>query len=396
MVAVLRGRTCFALDTESDSFFAYYPKVCLIQITTFADENAPDPDSPNSAHSTRQPDPDRVIDYLVDPLRLPTLAPLSELIAAGTQEVIMHAADNDITMLRRGFDFRFPRIFDTQLAARILGQQHVGLGAMLEEYFGVVSDKRMQRTDWSARPLTQPQIAYAQMDTHYLIALRERMNAELEDAGRTEEAADAFESLVQQSVFEKTPPVRSVWQMKAAHRGNHLDMAVLDALWQWREGEAQEQNRPPFKIMSDELLVDLAQRQPATGADLDAIGALSGPQRSRYGKALVQVIREGKARPAPQRPQTPPRPELTLTHAEQKRFDRLRNWRTQTANGRGVAPEIVFNNETLFDVAVSNPADLEALAAIPGISPWKAQAYGEALLEQVRAVEPDTPDHRPA
>jgi hypothetical protein len=174
MVGQLSLHSRLALDTESDSFFSYYPKVCLIQITTFADAHNPDP-----AH---------VVDFLVDPLSQPTLEPLGALIAGGQHEVIMHAAENDILLMRRSFDFRFPRVFDTQLAARILGWPRVGLGAILEECFGVVSDKRMQRTDWSSRPLSAQQIAYAQMDTHYLLTLRDLLMARLEEEGRLEEA----------------------------------------------------------------------------------------------------------------------------------------------------------------------------------------------------------------
>ena len=160
MCALLRTRPLIALDTESDSLYSYYPKVCLIQISTFAD-----PDDT---------DPQRVLDYLVDPLRLTRLDELGELLADPTQEVVMHAAENDIFTLQRDFSFRFHHIFDTQLAARILGWQKVGLAKMLESNFGLISDKRMQRTNWGKRPLTPQQISYAQMDTHYLPALRAR------------------------------------------------------------------------------------------------------------------------------------------------------------------------------------------------------------------------------
>jgi ribonuclease D len=147
-----------ALDTESDSLYRYYPKICLIQLSVGArDDNS---------------DPTGVVDYLVDPLRLDDLAALGEVLAAPGVEVIMHAAENDMLLLYRNFGFTFPKIFDTQLAARILGWKQVGLAAILEAQFGLVSDKRMQRTNWGKRPLTAEQIAYAQMDTHYLPILR--------------------------------------------------------------------------------------------------------------------------------------------------------------------------------------------------------------------------------
>lgn len=366
MVTGLSRQPRFALDTESDSFYAYYPKVCLIQITTFAD-----------AHN---PDSEHVVDYLVDTLSPMSLEPLGELLASGQQEVVMHAAENDIVTLRRGFGFHIARVFDTQLAARILGQTQVGLGAMLEAYFGVVSDKRMQRTDWSARPLTTQQIAYAQTDTHYLLALRDLLVAELRKAGHIEEAADAFRSLVIQNGTDKSPPPRTFWQMKAAHRGNHADLAVLESLWEWREAEAQEQNRPPFKVMSDDALTELAREQPTSLEQVQQVSGLSHLQQARYGAAVVSAVREGKGRPTPEPPKPPQRPDLALSPDDQNRFERLRRWRTAMAQSRGVAPEIVFNNETLYEVALRNPRSLAELAEIPGISPWKAKTYGEELL----------------
>ena len=170
-----------ALDTESDSLYRYYPKICLIQLSVSSGGD--------------QNDPVAVVDYLVDPLRLSDLSALGQLLAVPGREVIMHAAENDMLLLYRNFGFTFDQVFDTQLAARILGWKQVGLAAILEAQFGIVSDKRMQRTNWGKRPLMPQQIAYAQMDTHYLPALRGRLIAELQERDRWEEAHEAFNHL---------------------------------------------------------------------------------------------------------------------------------------------------------------------------------------------------------
>ncbi len=366
MAAHLSTQNAFALDTESNSFYVYYPKVCLIQITTFAD-----------AHNPATGD---VVDYLVDPLTLTNLEELGALTARGDIQVIMHAAENDILQLQRDFGFTFPNVFDTQLAARILGWEHVGLGSMLEERFGVVSDKRMQRTDWAVRPLTQDQIVYAQMDTHYLLALRDQLLEALSDAGRLEEFEESIALLQQFDTIERSPNDRSFWQMKLTRSIDLAHTGVLETLWNWREREAQRTNRPPFKIMGDESLVDLATTRPTSVDQLKNIARLSRQQANRYGTTVLRLVREGAERPLPPLPRPTVRPELLLSQEDQGRFEKLRRWRTETARARGVSPEIVFNNDTLLAIVQRHPATEADLLAIPGIGPWKASAYGEAVF----------------
>lgn len=373
MVHHLSLQSAFALDTESNSFYAYYPKVCLIQITTFADSH--------------NPDTGRVVDYLVDPLRLDSLDPLTALVALGAHEVVMHAAENDVLQLQRDFGMRFPRIFDTQLAARILGFEKVGLAPMLEEWFGAISDKRMQRTDWTTRPLSPQQIAYAAMDTHYLPALRDVLTERLECMGRWEEAEEAFALLSLVDADDRQSPPRTFWSMKVSHSVDLKDTGVLEALWQWREGEAQRTNRPPFKIMGDELLADLAARRPASQAELSQVQALNAHQLRRYGADLLAAVADGARRPRPELPKAAPRPEMLLSASDHSRYEKLRRWRTEKARQRGVAPEIVFNNETLLEIVQRSPREEDDLLAIPGIGRWKAGAYGGDLFTLLNGHE---------
>ena len=378
MVAHLSRQPAFALDTESNSFYAYYPKVCLIQITTFDDStDSADSGTPGVPGA---PDTPQLVDYLVDPLRLDSLDALSTLVAEGTHEVVMHAAENDVLQLQRDFGMRFRRIFDTQLAARILGWEKVGLAPLLEEHFGAISDKRMQRTDWTTRPLSAQQIAYAAMDTHYLLAMRDLLTERLHEAGRWEEAQEAFAQLAEVDADDRTPQPRTFWQMKVSHSVDLKHSGVLEALWQWREQEAQRLNRPPFKVMSDESLAALATLRPRTTADLNGIASLNPHQIRRYGASLVAAVLEGTLRPLPELPRSAPRPELLLSPADQARFEKLRRWRTETARRRGVGPEIVFSNDTLLEIVQRSPATEAELLQVSGIGPWKAGTYGRELF----------------
>ncbi len=368
MLDHLAAHRFVAVDTESDSLFSYYPKVCLIQVTTFAEAG-------------ERAAVDAVVDYLIDPLRFSQLDALGALFADSQREVIIHAAENDIMLFQREYNFSLANVFDTQLAARILGWERAGLAAILEEQFGVVSDKRMQRTNWGRRPLLPEQIAYAQMDTHYLPALRQRLVEELHARDRWEEAQEAFGELAKLDFRSRPTTERNLWQMKEARDVPLAQTGVLEALWLWREAEAQRQDRPPFKIVNNRVLVELAQRQPANHTRLVAVPGLGPREIERYGAALLQAIAEGKQRPLPSLPEATARPELWLDKSVLRRYDELRRWRADTAAARGVAPDIVLTNDVLMEIAKAQPATLDQLREIGRIGPWKAKTYGPALLE---------------
>jgi ribonuclease D len=169
--------------------------------------------------------------------------------------------------------------------------------------------------------------------------------------------------------------------MKEARNVPHAQTGVLEALWLWREQEAQNQDRPPFKIVSNHALVELAQRQPSSLSQLGEIRALSSTESQRYGGALLDAIRDGKRRPLPALPEATPRLEQWLDKATLDRFDALRHWRSKTAGTRGVAPEIVLTNEILLEIAKRQPRTLEELRQIDAIGPWKAKTYGPDLLQ---------------
>jgi len=398
MMAHLRQQRVWALDTESDSLYSYYPKVCLLQISTYAAADGSSAVGESSAVKTRAYTPDEppspahdskpstaprfsnVVDYIVDPLRYEQIMELGTLLADPANEVIMHAANNDILILQHAYDFTFRNIFDTQLAARILGWRRVGLAAILEEHFDVISDKRMQRTNWGRRPLTPEQIAYAQMDTHYLPALRQILLDELREKGRLAEAQEAFQSLTNINYQDKEPTPRSVWSMKSTRSVARKHMGVLEALWEWREHEAQRQNRPPFKIVTDQALVRIAQSRPRSLSALRKVRGLSKNQVGRYGDQLLQAVRAGKNRPVPTPPASRSRPSTMPEQPVLDRYEALRSWRTARARARGVDPDIVFSNDTLFAIAQCVPTSKADLQKIPDIGPWKAQNYGADVL----------------
>ena len=365
----ISGQPWLALDTESDSLFRYTPRVCLIQVTVPAEKGSTKGSAENGA----------VVDFLVDPLRTLDLSDLGKVLADDTTEIILHAAENDILTLQRDLDFQIRRLFDTQLAARILGRQGIGLAKVLQDEFNVESDKRMQRTNWGQRPLTQQQMTYAQIDTHYLPALRVRQAGLLQKAGRWEEAEAAFRML--ELVEYRPPEPRTVWQMKQIRSVPANDMGVLKAVWDWREKFSRHAERPPFKVLGEDSMVAIAQRRPQSLDALREIPGLSVRQVERFGKELLAAVRLGEEQPVPKRPSPARKAETVLTAEGRKRYEHLRQWRTKTAAARGVDPDIVFSNETLIQITAGKPTSVAALQEIPSVGRWKAQAYGPALLE---------------
>ena len=151
LASELSSEPIIAVDTESNSLYAYQEKVCLIQFST----------------------PGK--DYLVDPLALKNLSPLDPVFRSPKIEKVFHAAEYDLLCLKRDFGFEFNNLFDTMIAAGILGRQALGLGSILKDEYGVQVDKRNQRANWGQRPLPEGLLKYAQLDTHYLIPLRNRL-----------------------------------------------------------------------------------------------------------------------------------------------------------------------------------------------------------------------------
>ncbi len=352
-----------AVDTEANSLYAYYHQVCLIQFSV-----------PGA-------------DYLVDPLALDDLSPLGELFASPDVEKIFHAAENDVLMLKRDYRFRFARLFDTMIAARILGWPRVGLAALLEEHFGVHLDKRMQRTNWGKRPLSPDQLAYARLDTYYLIPLRDRLHQELVARGRWQEALEAFAALPDIEFVEKPFDPEGFWRIHGARELAGRQLAVLREVYLWREECARQGNLPPFKVLSDRALVLLSKRQPSSVRALQEISGIPASVRRRFGRQLVTAVRRGLSAPIPTPPRRQPGNHTRPDEATMARYEALRAWRGKKAIERGVEPDVVLTNDTLMQIARRNPRTLEELAEVNRLGPWKLRTYGPELLDVISRVE---------
>src|SRR5574341_47702 len=352
----LAGQFTIAVDTESNSLYAYFEQVCLLQFST------------------------QDIDALVDPLALPGLGALAPIFASDQIEKVFHAAEYDILCLKRDYGFVFKNIFDTMVAARILGWENVGLGNILRERLGVRLNKKMQRANWGRRPLSQEQLAYAREDTHYLIALRDLQMAELKNAGRLEEAREEFERLTRVEPAPRRFDGDAYWNITGARELAPVRLGILRELYHFREGQARKENRPPFKILSDSTLLHLAQARPMSPRALGNIGGVSTFVIGRYAHAILAAIERGSATPQTSPPHPNSRHQPLLDHSARRRLERLKEWRKKRATARGVDPDVIVPNDVLFALAQRNPWTLEALVSATGLGPWKTREYGEEML----------------
>jgi ribonuclease D len=357
LVTRLFGQPTIAVDTESNSLYAYQERVCLIQF---------------SVHGT---------DYLVDPLSDVDLSPLGEVFSSPDVEKVFHAAEYDVMCLRRDYGWSFANLFDTMWAARVLGWPYSGLGNILREQFGVQLDKRWQRHDWGQRPLSPEALAYARLDTHFLLPLRDQMLAELRAKGRLEQAREFFVGVTQaEPNFKPFDPDRDLWRVKGVWDLEPEDRAVLLELLIWRDAEARRRDRPPFKIINDQTLIALAQTRPQTIEQMGSIKGFKKYHQRLYGRKVLRAVARGAGAGAPQPPPRSSRPPDEML----ERYEALRNWRKRMAAQCGVEPDVVVSNATLWTLAQHAPYSFDQLADLGVLGPWSQETYGEALLAVVR------------
>lgn len=353
----LDGVRALALDTESDSFFHYFEKVCLLQIAD-----------------------DRGRAALVDPLAFKDLSALAPIMADPKVEKILHGADNDIMLLKRDFRFEFASLFDTQVAARFAGRLELGLQAVLETEFGVKLSKSLQRCDWSRRPFTEAQAVYASEDVRHLIALRDRLIPELQKRGREAWAREEGEALARLEPAPMREPADFL-KAKGAWDLDGRTLAVLKELFALRDEWARNADIPLFKIVGDEPLVTLAINKPKDQRALAQTRGLSAALKGRYAQDLLAAIRRGEAVPDDQLPVRTwnHRPKPVAGYS--KRVDRIKAWRVEAAKKAGLEPGVLLPQRLIERISIDRPADLAALAAVPDIRRWRADNFGAEILK---------------
>lgn len=361
LVDLLGEQKIIAVDTESNSLYAYFERVCLIQFST--DE----------------------ADFLVDPLTLDELSPLGEIFSDPDIEKVFHAAEYDLLCLKRDFGFEFANLFDTMVAARILGWQAVGLGSILKQQFDVHVNKRYQRANWGRRPLPREMLNYARIDTHYLVPLRNRLKGNLEQTDLLPLALEDFNRLcsVNGSLIDNHDPDQGqtidIWRVSGSSDLTPQQATVFRELCCYRDKVARRIDRPWFKVISDQTLLEIARRTPNNRRQLSMINGMSEKQMRRHADGILTSISDG-LNSDPLYPPRQPRPSRKYLN----RLERLRTWRKLTARTMGVDSDIVLPRDLLYKLAEENPRNADETAQILADVPWRLEHFGRQILNTVQ------------
>lgn len=357
MANQLANEPILAVDTESNSLYAYKEQVCLIQFSTPQD------------------------DFLVDPLALDDLSPLDDLFVDPGIEKIFHAAEYDLISLKRDYGFEFENLFDTMIAARILGWEQIGLGNILKAEFGVELNKRYQRANWGKRPISPEMMTYARLDTHYLIPLRFRLKNELLAQQRWPLAEEDFERLRFVNGRDPQDQPEPCWRVRGAYDLDGQQASVLLELCVYRMGVAEAIDRPVFKVISDKTLLAIAETCPQSAQELRAVPELSQKQYQRHREGLLKAVQAG-LKTEPVYPPRIPKPDEEYL----ARLEALRTWRKMTGRQNDVKSDVVLPRDVMFAIAARNPENLDALGEVMEQIPWRFEKYGDQILETLSDI----------
>jgi ribonuclease D len=352
IASVLSRYPTLAVDTESNSLYVYREQVCLLQIST--PEN----------------------DYLIDTLALSDLSPLAPLFANPKIEKIFHASEYDVICLKRDFGFEFKNIFDTMIAARILGEQAIGLASLLKSRMELDLDKKYQRANWGIRPLPPPMLEYACQDTRYLFELRSILDRELKQKNLRDLAREDFELACAVTAHNSSDQPKNCWKVAGANSISPEEAAILKELCDFREREASSQNVPPFKVMTNEVLVKLCRIHPSSLAELNGIKGLNERMIRKYGASIIKAIQIGESAAPLRRPK-----KIRPDEAFIKRYDALRDWRKNKGKEILVESDVILPKEYCDRIAAANPRSARDLELLMKEIPYRYKHFHKEILQ---------------
>ncbi len=373
LAAKLALEKVIAVDTEADSFFHYFDKLCLVQVAASCGT------------------------FLIDPLSMPPrgLEPLADVLANPAIRKIFHAAEYDLFVLHRHCGLTVRGLFDTMVSAQMLGYPAVGLGALVDRHFEVKLSKDQQRTDWSRRPLRDVQLDYAASDVIYLIELAETLERELADKKRLVWAKAEFSALEQRLWPEREFDQQGYLRIKGSRKLSPRGLAVLRELFLWRDKRARDADKPPFKVMGNGTLLDLAQSPPSSRRALGTRRGITELVPRRFGQELLDAITrgtEGAEHPPPERKQQPTgNGRRRLDRRGETRLEELKRWRARRAQELGLDPGVFCPNASLEEIAAASLRAAEDMRGLAAVKPWWAEQFGTEVLRVLQDAEARAP-----
>jgi ribonuclease D len=348
-----------AVDTEGASFHRFVDRIYLIQLST-RDRHA-----------------------IIDPLPLAASAALGALLEDPEVEIVFHDADYDLRLLHQDYGWRVTNIFDTRISAQLLGLTAFGLGALLERTFGLKLDKKHQRADWSMRPLTPGMLDYAAQDTLHLLGLRDKMKEDLEKKGRWGWAREEFQRL-EGTRWEPEEPGSAFFRVKGARDLSRRELAILRELVVWRDAVALQLDRATFRVVANDVLLEIARTAPS---NLAALGAIKGMPRGmveRAGRDVLEAVKRGLAAPDAQLPKFPRSARWDKDPDFDAKVSKLKTVRDDAAKRLALDPGVLCSRERMETIARALPRSTEELEAIPGLRKWQIAEMGDQFVAALK------------
>ena len=354
----IRTTGILALDTEGASFHRYVDRIYLIQLST------------------------RETHAIIDPLPIATPAGLGALVEDPAVDIVFHDADYDLRLLRQDYGWQVRNVFDTRIAAQLLGLKAFGLAALLERSFGLKLDKKHQRADWSMRPLTADMLDYAAQDTMHLLGLRDVLRAELEAKGRLAWAAEEFARL-ETIGWAAEDPAAAFLRIKGARDLTRRELAIFREVVQWRDATALALDRATFRVVGNETLFELARLAPRTR---DALGKVKGMPRGileRAGDAILAAIGRGLEVPEAELPRFPKAARWDRDPDFDHKVGALKAVRDAAATRLDLDPGVLCSRERLEAVARLLPREVDDLTRIPEFRRWQIAEMGAGFVQAI-------------
>lgn len=333
-----------ALDTEADNMYHYKTRVCLLQFLVDGEVF--------------------LVDVLAPGLKL---EPLWKILAK--KHLVMHGSDFDLRLLHDLCRFEPHSLFDTMLAAQLLGLPRIGLAALLDQHFGVALDKDGQKANWSKRPITQKLLNYAALDVWHLPALRDILKRELKKLGRLDWLEQQCRAQIKSGAEGFAPATEHDWRIGRSERLRGPGLSVLHAVWHWREAQAQRLDTPPFKVCGNALLLKIAEIAESGESEASILANIHlGKRHDRIFPSLAAAVRAGLARDPKTLPRRPGRDpnHVSLTQAEIEFQDRIRSDRDRVAKKLEIEPTLIANRSQLAQIA-RHPRKIGEI-----VLPWQA------------------------
>jgi ribonuclease D len=359
-VASIANTRAIALDTEGASFHRFIDRIYLLQLST------------------------RETSAIIDPLPIATPEGLGRLLESRDVEVVFHDADYDLRLLHQDYGWRVTNIFDTRIAAQLLGIRAFGLAALLERYFGVKLDKKHQRADWSMRPLTQGMLDYAAQDTEFLLELRDRLGNELKKLGRQTWAAEEFARL-EGTRWAEEDQREAFLRVKGARDLTRRQLALLRELVNWRDDVARSLDRATFRVVSNETLLEVARLAPTARAQLTTIKGMPRGIAESRGNDVIGAVERGLAVPENELPRFPRAQRWDRDPDFDDVVARLKSVRDAAAARLDLDPGVLGARERLEAVARRRPRTVDELAEIPDLRRWQIEQLGEDLIRALNS-----------